>query len=163
MPAPVVIAIFVGIGLVGSLAIIFWEKIIGWAHDAVFPWFKKHMPAYEKWVREAFVVMNKVAATVRKLAIEAWRRIRPKLLDQVVEWRRTSDNHYVCKVLSWIAENMKERKVDQVISTQTVDPDDLPLEIQEIFLRGATHHKWEVAKEQDRQVELAEKELSLEH
>lgn len=127
MPVPIIL-IFAGLGLAAAAALVFWEKIVEWGHDAVFPWFHKYFPTYEKWVREAFVVINKVAGNVRKAAIEAWRRIRPILLEQVVEWERTSDNKYVCKVISWMVKNLQEKKIDQTVIIKEVDPDDLPLE-----------------------------------
>ena len=155
MPVPIPILIFAGLGIAAAVAIIFWEQVIEWAQGSLFPWFEEHLPTLAPKVRDAFVVLNKVAMKVRKAAIHAWKQVRPHILKVVEIFERTSDNKYLLRVTSWLRENLEADEVIKRETEQELSIDDLPDDVADAFLRGGREYEFDVTEEQDRQVEEA--------
>ena len=151
------IAIFAGLSIAATAAIVFWEQVVGWAQRSLFPWFEKHLPTLAPYVREAFVVLNKAATKVRKAAIKAWRKIKLHTLQVVEKFERTSDNEYVLTITSWLRENLKDTEAVRRETEETVGIDDLPDEVADAFLRGGREYEFDVLKEQERQMKEAMK------
>lgn len=149
--------IFAGI----ASAVVFWEKVVEFAQAVVFPFFKKHLPSIEPYVRKAFVVLNKVAMAARRAAIAAWEKVRPHILKVSEKWERTSDNEYVLKVTSWLREKLSDDEVTRTVSEEKVAMDDLPPDVMEAFLETNTRsEEIDVTEQQDRQVQKAKREMS---
>ena len=153
----ITVGILFVVGLAGVAAIVFWEKIIKWAQEALFPWFREHLPTLEPYVRQAFVALNRVVGAIRRTAIEAWRKVRQFLLKQIVRFERTAANTYVRKITSYLREKLEGDLSEVIVRTteQRVSLDDLPSDVQEAFLRGSMETEFDITSEQDEQVEQA--------
>ena len=132
---PVILLVVGGLALMVGL--IYWDRIRGWAESALFPWVRQHLPALEETVREAFATLDGVAVAVRRVVKAAWEKLRGYLLKQVVEFERTSDNVFLCRVTSWLrrALSKPEPVVEKRVVEQTVDWDDLPSDVRDQLLR----------------------------
>ncbi|MBA2664476.1 MAG: hypothetical protein H0U74_19470 [Bradymonadaceae bacterium] len=157
---PITITIFAGLGLALASVVVFWEHIIGWAQESLFPWCDQHLPTIAPLVREAFVVLNNAVMAVRKAAVQAWRKLRPRLLKMVENFERVAQN-YLVTVTSYLREKLAEDKVEIVETRRTVMLDDLPADVQSSFLRGEAAREYDITAEQDEQIEQASLELAM--
>lgn len=156
---PYQVLIFAGLGLLGLAAVVFWEHVVKWAHDSLFPWFESNLPEFAPYVREGFIHLNKAVMSIRKAAIAAWQKLRPHILKVVETFERKSNNKYVLRVTSYLRKKLTNEEFVKRETEHTVSMDDLPDDVQEAFLRGKKKQSFNVTEEQDRQMEELELEL----
>ncbi|NES06838.1 MAG: hypothetical protein F6K22_30900 [Okeania sp. SIO2F4] len=158
MPEPFLIGIAVALGL-GVVAVavvgIFWEQIIMWAEDSLFPWIKTNIPWIESEVREAFSAVDNVVVTIRNLIRKAWKKLREYLLNQVITFERQSSGEWEKKITSWIIKVLESgEKVPVKIVTEEVVPWDIvPSDVRAEFLRlDKSKAEIDVTEYRDRQI-----------
>ena len=76
MPEPITLFLITAIGGTIVGAIVFWEKILGWAENNLFPWFDKHLPTVAPHLRNAFAKLDKAVINVRRQIKAAWQKVR---------------------------------------------------------------------------------------
>ncbi len=162
MPEPFLIGIAVALGL-GVVAVavvgIFWEQIIMWAHDSIFPWIKKNIPSIESEVREAFAAADRFFSTMRNLIRQAWKKLRQYLLKEVAKFTRQSSGKWIVQVTSLVIKNpehlesKESNKVVKVVTEEEVDWDVLPPDVRAEFLRrDKSEAEIDVTEYRDRQI-----------
>lgn len=133
--------IAVSIGIAAALALKFWNQILRWASDIVFPWMEKYIPWALKDVRRAFDAVDKVVTPLRRAVKQAWQGLRKYLLKQVVDFSRKTSalNSYawVKKTTTWLIKVLDsgEQVPVKVETTSTVEWEEVPDDVREEFLR----------------------------
>ncbi len=137
MPVPTFIWAIAGIlGGGVALALIFWNQILEWAQDNLFPWIQNNIPSIESQVREAFSALDNVATSTRYLIRKAWKKLREYLLKQVVKLERQSSGKWKMQVTSWVIKNLLEpKKVLEVVTEKDVDWEELPPDVRAEWLK----------------------------
>lgn len=134
-----IIAAIFTIAIVAAVAL--WNKIMQWAEEDLFPWIKTNLsPKVEELTREAFIIFDKFAVSVRQIAKKAWKILRNYLLGAVVKFERKVDRKWVKK---WTTKLIKVIEVDgktkRVVVTKEeeheIDYDELPVDVREKWLR----------------------------
>ncbi|HZZ85373.1 MAG TPA: hypothetical protein VFE30_12605 [Anaeromyxobacteraceae bacterium] len=154
MPVPLLVIAALGAGLL-AVAVAVWPKILSWSEETLFPWFHQHLPQYEGFVRQAFANLDKVAVAVRRVAKQAWGKLREHILKLSCELQRNSQNETVRRVTAWIEKTLAtgERKVAKVVTEQEVSFEDLPDDVRQEFIRhGAAVHTVDVKKARDQEL-----------
>jgi hypothetical protein len=133
--------ILIGIGVSAVIVLKFWNQILRWSSDILFPWVEKYMPGAIKDVRLAFDAVDKVATPLRRAVKQAWQGVRNYLLKQVMDFsRKTSTlNSYawIRKTTTWLIRALEsgERVPVKVETTSTVEWEEVPDDVREEFLR----------------------------
>jgi hypothetical protein len=145
--------------LVGAATIILWHKLLGLAHENVFPWVEENLPALAPIVREAFSVVDKVATAARVAAKEAWEALRKVLLRQVAKFEQHADNTWQVEVTSWLhsgLENLAPRRgVTEIRTVSQLSIDEVPFEIREQAYRmGQGPYLIDITGERDTELAL---------
>lgn len=156
MPIPFLIPIAVALGVSSALVLIFWNQILEWAQDSLFPWIKRNIPLIEGVVKEAFIAVDKVATPIRKTIRQAWEKLREYLLKQVVKLERKSSNKWIRRVTSLIIKVLEsgEKVVRQVETEKEVDWDELPEDVRKEFLsKGKSESEIDVTKRRDDEID----------
>jgi hypothetical protein len=156
------VAIILGLAAIAGTAavVIYWTKIVNWARNSLMPWIDKNIPELSEFVRDAFVMIDKVAAPIRDLAKTAWQRVRQTLLHQVAEFEQRTQNTWLLRITSWVKVKLDaldpEPVVKQVQTEQIISYDELPPQVREQLLReGKTTHRIDVTEARDKEIELA--------
>ncbi len=156
---PITILILGG-AAIALFTVIFWEDIIAWAHSALFPWFDKHLPTLSPHIKKAFVVLNKAVSTVRKVAVQSWKKLRPYLIGLIERFIRVGEDYKV-ETTVYAREDASEKNATVQTTTQTVSYDDLPMEIQERFLYGDKKVDIDVYSTQEGELKKSADELDM--
>ena len=156
MPIPLFISVIaLTIGVSTGLALIFWDKILEWAQDSLFPWIKDNIPLIKGVVKEAFIAVDKVATPMRKTIRKAWKKLRDYLLKQVVKLERKSSNKWIRRVTSWVIKVLESgKKVPvKVEIAHEVNWDELPEDARQEFLsKGESEIEINVTKRRDDEI-----------
>lgn len=152
--------LIIGGAAIALVTIVFWEEIIAWAHKALFPWFDKHLPTLSPFIKQAFAVLNKAVSTVRKTAVQAWKKLRPFLIGLVERFTRVG-NEYELESTIYARKDASSNDATVQTTTQTVSYDDLPIEIQERFIYGDKKVDIDVYSTQEAELKKAAQELDL--
>ena len=161
MVDPFSIAVILGI-TVAALAVGFWNQILRWANDIVFPWIEKNMPWAIEDVRHALDAVDKIATPLRRAVKQAWQNMRNYLLKQVVTFSRKTSalNSYawVKKTTTWLIKVLEsgEKVPVKVETTATVAWDEVPDDVREEFLRRDKQKTVDVTKIRDKEIEQLE-------
>jgi hypothetical protein len=156
------LAIILGLAAIAGTAavVIYWTKILNWGLNSLLPWVDKNIPELSKFVRDAFVVVDKVAAPLRALVKEKWQRVRQALLQQVAEFEQLTASTWLLRITSWVKVKLNatasESVVKQIQTEQVISYDELPPQVREQLLReGKTSHRIDVTEAHDTEIELA--------
>lgn len=156
------ISVILGIlAITAGTAIIFWQEILGWAEESLFPWIKSNFPFMEDQVRLAFSEVDKIATPIRLAVKEAWAKLREFLLKETVELERKSSSEWIKRVTSWVVKVLESgRKTPaKVVTEEIVNWDHVPQDVREAFLRlEQDETEFNVTEMRDR--ELAEMEMT---
>lgn len=146
MAIPLIYVGLVGLGLlVAATALVFWNEILNWAQEALFPWVKTHFPTAEPYLREAFVQLDTLATAARRAARKAWGIVRSWLLKQVIEVERQSNGQFVRKVTSWMRRHLEDNdKVTNRVEEEEILFEDLPDDIRAAMLQRAETYEVDV-------------------
>ena len=140
MSDPITIALLSLLAISAVSIVVFWPKILEWAEKNVFPWFERHLPTVAPYVRQAFSRVDNVVTAARRVIKQAWEKVSPYLLKQVLELSRQTSNIWVQLVTSWVVEMIetsgnKQSVFKEIRTEQEVPWDDLPQEVRENLLR----------------------------
>jgi hypothetical protein len=156
------LAIILGLAAIAGTAavVIYWTKILNWGLNSLLPWVDKNIPELSKFVRDAFVVVDKVAAPLRALVKEKWQRVRQALLQQVAEFEQLTASTWLLRITSWVKVKLNatasESVVKQIQTEQVISYDELPPQVREQLLReGKTSQRIDVTEAHDTEIELA--------
>ena len=156
------VAIILGlVALVGTAALtIYWTKIVNWARNSLLPWVDKNIPELSDFVKDAFVVLDKVVVAMRAAAKAAWQRLRQTLLQQVAEFEQLTPSTWLLRITSWVKAKLNalgaEPAVMRVQTEQVIPYSELPSKVREELLReGKTTHRVDVTEARDTEMELA--------
>ena len=146
-----------------ALAVVFWNHILKWAEEALFPWVDKNLPSLSGLVRDAFVVLDNAVVRVRLAAKAAWAKVRKFLLKELIEFEKRANGEFVRVVTIWAIKQLEDEEDEQikkVVTEETIPRDKIPDDIREEFLRrGRKKSKaLNVTKVRDR--EIAEMSLA---
>ena len=159
MPIPLFIWVITGaLGVSATFALIFWDQILGWAQDSLFPWIENNIPLIEDVVKEAFIAVDEVASSIRKTARKAWKKLREFLLKQVVKLERKSSNKWIRRVTSWVIKVLESgEKVPVKVETEgKVNWDELPEDVRKEFLsKGKSESEIDVTKNRDDEMDMS--------
>ena len=134
---PLSIIILLALAASAASVVIFWGKIVGWAHDALFPWVSTNIPRLLPFLKKAFVVLDKAVVAVRRAAALAWVKVRKFLLKHLQKFFRR-DGAWYRIVESWLVTEDNE-KVTKVTTEEQVDWDHLPDDIREEMMRRRSY------------------------
>ena len=127
MPVPVFAQVLLAVLLIGSaaLAIKFWNKILSWADQALFPWIRKYLPDLEFPVRNAFAALDKVVTPLNKLTDikKAWEILREHLLKVLVQFDLNARDEWVKRITYWVIRSLKSKQAAPVLKEEIVDFD----------------------------------------
>ncbi len=150
-------------GMAITTIITFWNKILNWAQESLFPWIEKKLPGLTDTVKEAFTWIDRnVAVPIRLLVKAAWNKLRNYLLKMTVEFEQRSSIQWVKKTTSWVSKKLDTSKpvIKKVIEEDVITWDDLPAEVRENWLINQEKRgKLDVTEVRDRQLE--ELDMSL--
>ena len=134
---PITLTIVAVFAIAAAAAVVFWQKILGWAENSLFPWLAKNIPSIESSVRLAFSVVDKVTVAVRSAVKQAWSNLRQYLLKQTIELQRKSSSEWIKRVVSWVVKRLEsgETVPVKVVTEEVVSTDDLPSDVREAWLR----------------------------
>lgn len=156
------VAIILGLAAIaGTVAVaVYWTKIVNWARNSLMPWVDKNIPELSIFVRDAFVVLDKLATPMRALAKAAWQRLRQTLLQQVAEFEQLASGTWLLRITSWVKVKLNaldpEPVVKRIQTEQVIPYSDLPPQVREQLLReDKTTHRIDVTKARDTEMELA--------
>ena len=159
MPIPLFIWVITGaLGVAATFALIFWEQILGWAQDSLFPWIKNNIPSIESAVRKAFSALDNQAVDTRKIIRKAWKKLRKFLLKQVVTLERKSSNKWIRRVTSWVIKVLEsgEKVPVKVETEEKVNWDELPEDVRKEFLsKGKSESEIDVTKNRDDEMDMS--------
>lgn len=125
MPAPLIVLVIAGAFV--AVAVNFWVEICGWYAQHARPWLERHLPGLAPWVHEAFVALDNLSVAARRAAREAWKRVRPHILQAVVEFRQVHDGAWVRRIESYLqAEIARDAPVVKVTEERPMEWDELP-------------------------------------
>ena len=159
MPIPLFIWVIAGaLGVSATFALIFWDQILGWAEDSLFPWIKNNIPSIESAVRKAFSALDKKAVDTRKIIRKAWKKLRKFLLKQVVTLERKSSNKWIRRVTSWVIKVLEsgEKVPVKVETEEKVNWDELPEDVRKEFLsKGKSESEIDVTKNRDDEMDMS--------
>ena len=171
---PVVfVQILLAVLFVGTVAValIFWNQILNWADQTLFPWIKKNFPGLEQYVRDAFAEVHKVVGPIRKNfqtlkqfteIKKAWEMLRKYLLKVLVQFELNIQNQWIKRITSWATRKLesKEEVVRMVTEEIIENVDLLPLEVRQEWLkRNKTTQDTDVTKVRDSEIDEAQKEI----
>ncbi|MBG1260611.1 hypothetical protein [Nostoc commune] len=129
------VQVLLAVLLIGTVAaaLLFWEKILLWAHKTLFPWINKNLPGLKDDVRYAFVRLDNVVTPIRNKikALEnltdikkAWEKLREHLLKVLVEFHLNTRSQWVKQTTAWVIRHVEFK---QVASGVTEIVDDSPI------------------------------------
>ena len=132
------VQILVAVLFVGAaVALIFWDKILKWVDQALFPWIQKNFsPDLERKVRYAFAEIEKVATPIHrniraltKLTEikKAWEMLREYLLKVLVEFDLNARHEWVKRITYWVIRYLKSKQEAPVLKVDVVDFDSLQI------------------------------------
>lgn len=122
----------VALGIGAAATFIFWKQVLNWTQESLLPWFRRHLPTFEPYIREGIVAVDSVVVSVQS----AWRQLRTRVLNINMKIYERSQNQWVRSVTSWIIRSIEEKKVVEVTTEVDIDWEDLPAE----FRRGIIQH-----------------------
>ena len=173
MPVPIFTQVLLAVLFVGSVgvALTFWNEILKWATNTLFPWIKEYLPELEPYVRNAFAVVDKVVTPIRnkikalkKLTEikEAWKILREYLLKLLVQFEQNTQNEWVKRITYWVIRNIESSnkpEVMRVVTEKIVEIDSLPPDVRQELLKRGTTQDVDVTQVRDRELDEAEKEI----
>jgi len=157
---PVTLAL-VGLGFAiaaGAVVVFYWTKILRWAQSSLLPWVTQHMPDLEKFVKNAFVAVDKVAAPTRAMAKDAWQRLRQVLLRHVQKFEQLPNGTWRVRITSWLRETIEELGsaeplITEITTERQLTYDELPPEVRADWLRqGFTTRELDVTEVRDKEL-----------
>lgn len=154
----IIAAIF---GVVATVALTLWDKILKWADNSLFPWIEQNLsPNIADSVRGAFAFIDRIAVPIRRAVKQAWENLRQFLLKMVVDFQQKSSSNWIKRVTSYIIRVLSPKKSDKpevvrVVSEEHIDPDFLPPDVREAWLRKAQKN-YEVDATDTRDKEIAQ-------
>jgi hypothetical protein len=148
MPAPIVM-IFVAGALLG-VAVLFWQQICDWYAEHTKPWLLRHLPSLASSIHEAFKALDNVAVAVRTAIRAAWQRVRPHILQAVIEFRRLHDGEWVRRIESFLTD--AGGQVCKVTEEQVMAWDELPDSVREAALERRRAAPVDFVQSRDREV-----------
>ena len=138
MPLPLIVPILVGILAVSAgAALLFWHKVLDWAHNSLVPRLSQWNPKLGELAKEALIALDKVATPMQHAVKRAWTRLRQILLRQIVHLQRESANSWITTVTSWLIP-LLEHGSKEVIKQETVyrvPYEQLPQDVREAYIR----------------------------
>ena len=156
------VAIILGLAAIAGTAAValYWTKIVNWARNSLMPWVDNNIPELSKFVRDAFVVLDKLAAPMRAIAKAAWQRLRQALLQQIAEFEQLTPGTWMLRITSWVKVKLNaldpEPVVKRIQTEQVIAYSDLPPQVREQLLReDKTTHRIDVTEARDAEMELA--------
>ncbi|MFF7266376.1 hypothetical protein ACFZCL_39765 [Streptomyces sp. NPDC008159] len=152
MPFFFVVAVLAALGL--GLAM--WNRIMIWARDQLFPWVSNHLPWLSDAVKEAFVVLDEHATATRSQVKAAWYKLRPYLLEQIIEFERGAvPNTYVRRMTALIRTSLEPRTPAKRLTVEEdVSWDELPEKYRESEVKGEEGpYRMDVTKTRDQELE----------
>jgi hypothetical protein len=151
MPAPL-IALFIAGALV-AVAVTFWSEICEWYSRHARPWLERHLPGIAPYVHDAFVFLDKLAVAARRAVREAWKRVRPHILQAVVEFRQSHDGVWIRRIESYLqAEIARDAPVVKVTEEREMNWDELPESVRAAALERRRAAPVDFVQTRDREV-----------
>jgi hypothetical protein len=149
--------IFVAVVLMAlGIGLAMWKQIMVWGRDQLFPWVSDHLPWLSDAVKEAFIVLDRHATYIRKQVKAAWAKLRPHLIEQIVEFERgVIPNTYIRRMTALLRESLeqgtpaKRLKVEEEVSW-----DELPEKYRESEVKGeGGTYRLDVTRTRDQELE----------
>lgn len=138
----------------------FWNQILYWADETLFPWIKEYLPQLEFYVRDAFHALDTVVISTYRNIKAPWIMLRQYLLKALVRFQSNTRNEWVKRITYWVTTKLESKQVVRVVVEQRVDLDCLPDEVRQEWLkRGNTTQDVDVTLLRDQ--ELREGQLEL--
>lgn len=163
MVDPISLILFGIFGIATIVVLTFWNQILSWASDALFPWLDKYMPSVAGEVRLAFDALDKLITPIRREVKRAWQSLRNYLLKQVIEFSRkksvANSYEWVKKTTMWLIKVLDsgERTTVKVETTSTVPWEEVPDDVRAEFLRqNKQKTSVDVTEVRDREMEQME-------
>ncbi len=161
--------------IVGTVAVVltFWNQILNWADQTLFPWIRDNLPGLEQHVRHAFAEVHKVVGPIRKNfktlkqfteIKEAWEMLRKYLLKVLVQFELNTQNQWVKRITSWATRELESKQVVVRREVQEIvkDVDSLPDDVRLKWLeRGTKTHDMDMTKVRDDELRDGERELTM--
>ena len=160
---PLFIPVLIALIAVGSsaAAVVFWNKVIKWATEHVFPWVDSRLPALSETVRVAFATIDKIAAPAYKVIRDAWQELRERLVRLVVVFERAVDGNWARDISSYFVTPEEPDRVQRVRDVQYVDWSEIPKEVRAAWVQRQ-QGRYEIDVTELRDAEMDEKGMQLE-
>jgi hypothetical protein len=140
--------------LLGALTVTFWNHIFDAFTETILPFLRENLPALAPFVEDAFIKLDKVVASVRAAAREAWRKVRDYIFSAEEVYERTAPGEYTATQHVWAVTDDDAAHVHEVTSTRRVTLDDMPDEIRAKFVM-AQRARADVLTTRDQEMEMA--------
>ena len=158
MALPLIPIILIGLGAAALTAL--WTHVCGWFADHANPWLKRHVPLLQPYVERAFQYIDaKVATPLRRMAIEAWRKLRPHLLQAVVDFERRFDGTYIRRMTSFLRSKLEDGEVVRRVEEAVVDWSELPEDVRQRILESQKAPKIDFTRARDQEMQAMEAAL----
>lgn len=149
-----------------AVALIFWNQILNWADQTLFPWIRDNLPGLEQYVRHAFAEVHKVVGPIRRNIITlkqfteikgAWEILRKYLLKVLVQFELNTQYQWVKRITTWATRKLESSmQVVQIVAEEIVkDVDSLPDDVRQQWLKlGKTTQEMDVTKTRDSELTM---------
>lgn len=153
MPLPLIL-LLLGAGAATATLLYCWSDVCEWFANHVNPWLKTHVPQLQPFLERAFMYIDEhVASPLRKLAIDAWRKVRPYLLQAVVEFEKRHDNVWVRRITSLVKRHLQDRQAVRRVEEVIVDWSSLPQDVRDRHVRGQAQSRTDIVSLRDKEME----------
>lgn len=171
MPLPILVLIAAAIGLALATATVVviscWDRIVAWTKSSFLPWVDEYLPSLSELARRAFMSMHGVVREIRVTIREAWSALRTRLVKQVVEFSRASDNRWVAKTTSWVIAALGPDGNPQFLrheTTTSLSIDEVPPDLLAAWLRRKDNRvEVDLLKTRDMEITAMDMELGEEN
>ena len=140
---------------VGSFFASLWAILVEWFQSFYYTWTQNILPTLQKYVREAWVVIDRVASPLKRAAKQAWRELRRYILKQTLDVLQLPNGHWAYQIISWFIP--PEASANQVTRTSVqvnVPFEDLPDDIRAEIIRREEIEQIDVTKTRDQEMAL---------
>ncbi len=152
MPVPFMIVVA---GVLLAVTVTFWGQICDWYSQHARPWIQRHLPEFAPLIHDAFVALDKLASAARRRVRAAWNKIRPHILQAIIEFRRLHDGEWLRRVESFV--QTQEGPVYKVTEEHAMAWDELPESVREAALQRRSVAPVDFVQTRDREL------LAMEH
>ncbi|MBW4456280.1 MAG: hypothetical protein KME55_28245 [Nostoc indistinguendum CM1-VF10] len=156
-----------------AVALTFWNQILNWADQTLFPWIRDNLPGLEQYVRHAFAEVHKVVGPIRRNLITlkqfteiegAWKMLRHYLLKVLVQFELNTQYQWVKRITFWATRKLESKPVvvRKEVEEIVKDVDSLPDDVRQKWLKlGQTTQDIDMTKVRDDELHEGKLELTM--